>query len=140
MAKKQATKLPSTVKKQLIEEIAHFVEAHEKEAERRRKELTEKVDELYLQLRDDLFKASEFVLPESVLNENLYQFLDAASTEGSVGLSDDLPTRSSTSAGDLEVKSTELETGSVNAASQMVSRLREWPSVAGNLWSFPYLI
>ncbi|CAJ0590501.1 unnamed protein product [Cylicocyclus nassatus] len=118
MAKKQSTKLPSIRKKQLVEEIAHFVDDHQKEAEKRRKELTEKVDELYLQLRNDLFEAVKSVLSENVLSRNLYDFLNAPPTEGSVKSADDVPTGSSASSGDVKMKLTEVEAASV-AAEQM---------------------
>ncbi|EYB82277.1 hypothetical protein Y032_0363g3534 [Ancylostoma ceylanicum] len=80
MAPKQKGKLPATTRKQLVQEIEEFLEAHREEAEKRIKLRLENADKRYFQLRDDIIKAAEEILPKSVLDANLFEFIQSGST------------------------------------------------------------
>ncbi|KAL6741795.1 hypothetical protein Aduo_015014 [Ancylostoma duodenale] len=79
MAPKQAGKLPAATRKQLSNELSEFLEAHREEVERRMKLQLEQADKRYLQLRDGIFKAAVELLPKSVLDANLFEFIRSGS-------------------------------------------------------------
>ncbi|KHJ81937.1 hypothetical protein OESDEN_18374, partial [Oesophagostomum dentatum] len=82
--------LTSGAKKQLASDIALFLDAHVREAEKRHSEYYEKADKFYFKIREDICKAAESILPQVALDANLLDFLhneDSADSEELVAAS-----------------------------------------------------
>ncbi|VDM70039.1 unnamed protein product, partial [Strongylus vulgaris] len=91
---KQTIKLTTEKKKELAHDITEFLEAYKEQTEKRRKELSEKIDAYYLELRDDIRRAAELILSKDVLNMNLFEFLRATTVNESTETSEELSTAS----------------------------------------------
>lgn len=74
-AKKVSRRAAIANREQFENQLAQFLDEHNREATKQYDKLVKKADEVYLKVRDDFIKAVEAILPKEVLEQKLYDFV-----------------------------------------------------------------